>query len=99
MGTKGSLCIKQITNLKIAEFFLKKWEFIVAIKSQLVLSTFCPATKLYISGVFLKTVLIKQIIVFNLGYIYHCYLIHISEVNELHERHKRIKLKNDRQKG
>ena len=71
----------------------------MAIKSQLVLSTFCPTTKLYISGVFLKTVLIKQIIVFNLGYIYHCYLIHISEVNELHERHKRIKLKNDRQKG
>ena len=65
----------------------------MAIKSQCHLSTFCPTTKFHISGAFLKTVLIKQIIVFDLGYIYHCYLIHISEVNELHERHKRIKSK------
>ena len=42
---------------------------------------------------------IKQIIFFNLGYIYHFYLIHISEVNELHERHKRIKSKNDIKNG
>ena len=48
-----------ITNLKIAEYFMKKWEFIVVIKSQRYLSTFCPTTKLHISGLFLKTVLNK----------------------------------------
>ena len=51
MGIKNwSLCIKQITNLKIAEYFLKKWIFIVA--SQRYLSTFCPTTKLHISAMF-----------------------------------------------
>ena len=53
MGIKNwSLCIKQITNLKIAEYFLKKWIFIVAITSQRYLSTFCPTTKLHISAMF-----------------------------------------------
>ena len=53
MGIKNwPLCIKQITNLKIAEYFLKKWVFIVAITSQRYLSTFCPTTKLHISAMF-----------------------------------------------
>ena len=53
MGIKNwSLCIKQITNLKIAQYFLKKWVFIVAITSQRYLSTFCPTTKLHISAMF-----------------------------------------------
>ena len=47
-------------NLKIAEYFLKKWEFILAIKSQRYLSTLCPTTKLHLSGIFLKTVLNKS---------------------------------------
>ena len=53
MGIKNwSLCIKQITNLKIAQYFLKKWVFIMAITSQRYLSTFCPTTKLHISAMF-----------------------------------------------
>ena len=54
MGIKNwSLCIiKQITNLKIAEYFLKKWVFIVAITSQRHLPTFFPTTKLHISAMF-----------------------------------------------
>ena len=74
MGTKKwSLCIKQITNLKIAEYFLKRWEFIVAIKFQCYLSILCPITKLHLSGIYFSQNCIKQIIFFNLGYIYHCY--------------------------
>ena len=53
MGIRNwSLCIKQTTNLKIAEYFLKKWEFIATITSQRYLSTFCPTTKLRISAMF-----------------------------------------------
>ena len=54
MGIKNwPLCIKQITNLKIAEYFLKKKrEFIATITSQRYLSTFCPTTKLRISAMF-----------------------------------------------
>ena len=81
-----SLCI---TNLKIANSFLKKKkkEIIVAIKSQRYLST-CPTAQLHIPGIFLKTVLNKSVIFFKLCYICYYYL-HISEVNELHERHKK----------
>ena len=39
---------------------MKKWEFILAIKSQRYLSTLCPTTKLHLSGIFLKTVLNKS---------------------------------------
>ena len=60
INTIWLLCIKQIKNLKIAEYFLKKWEFILAIKSQRYLSTLCPTTKLHLSGIFLKTVLNKS---------------------------------------
>ena len=35
-------------------FFLKKWEFIVAIKSQRYLSTFCPTSKLNIDDITIK---------------------------------------------
>ena len=64
---------------------MQKWEFIVVIKSQRYLSTFCPTTKLHTPGIFLKTVLYKLIIFFKLGYIYHINYLHISEVNELHK--------------
>ena len=56
-GRRDNLRTRLIANLKIADSFLKKWEFIVAIKSQCYLSTFCPTTKLHIPGIFLKTVL------------------------------------------
>ena len=46
--------IKQISNLKITNFFLKKWEFIVAIKSQRYLATFCPTSKLHIDDITIK---------------------------------------------
>ena len=52
----GFFYIKQIINLKIAEYFLKKWEFILAIKSQRYLSTFCSSTKPNISGIFFTTI-------------------------------------------
>ena len=69
-----------MTYLKIAEYFFEKMN--VNLLWQLNLNVTCQHF-VQLKNFKLSQNYIKQIIFFNLGFIYHCCITHISEVNEL----------------